>query len=120
MLMEFTTFADDEYLSLTSFRNGGEPVTKRVRFAQVGGKLYVLSEADEAERIRRNAQVEVAPCTERGQALSRALEAMAVVAPDDQVARRALRKKYGLRQRVREVMQALRGARSVYLEVTPM
>ncbi len=120
----FSTLESQRCLSLTTFLADGQPKSAPVWFAQKGDKLYVMlpETAEEAARIHHNAQVEVTPCTERGNLLGTAIEAMALILPNDQavVAHRALAQKYGVPLRWQEVKQALRRVRCVYLEITPM
>jgi PPOX class probable F420-dependent enzyme len=119
----FAMFGGHPFLSLTTFRKDGQPVTSIVRFAQDGDRLYVLgsASADFVERIRANAQVEVAPCNERGEIAGHAIEAMAVILTRDKaaVARRAFSSR-SFGERLRQWMPILRGSHTVCLEITPM
>jgi PPOX class probable F420-dependent enzyme len=111
-------------MSLTTFRNNGEPVSTPVWFAQEGETLYVLStaEAGKVKRIRRNAQVEVAPCMFNGTLLGDPVEAMASVLPGDHAVKaiHALNRKYGFQKWVYDLYHLMRGVHRVYLEISPM
>ncbi|MEU9805627.1 PPOX class F420-dependent oxidoreductase [Mycobacterium sp. NPDC050853] len=56
------------YVSLTSYRKDGSPVSAPVWIAPAEGKLYFFSEvsAYKVKRIRRNADVTLQPCDVRG------------------------------------------------------
>jgi PPOX class probable F420-dependent enzyme len=119
----FAIFGGHPCLSLTTFDREGQPITCRVRFAQDGDKLYVTctANADFVERIHDNAQVEVAPCNERGEMIGRAIEAMAVVLPQARAsAARRLFGGHSLGERLHEWMLILSGSHTVCLEITPM
>ena len=57
-----------KYLSLTTYRRDGSPVSTPVWFVEEGGRLFVTTAADsyKAKRLRRNPACMVAPCTARG------------------------------------------------------
>ena len=78
--------------------------------------------AGKVKRIRNNAQVEVAPCTGRGDLLGKSVEAMARILPPDQLgeAKAALNHKYGWQKRIFDMMNRMRGMEMAYLEITPM
>lgn len=120
----FPTLQGRQFISLTSFRKSGEPVSTPVWFAQEGENLYVLSpaEAGKVKRIRHNAQVEVAPCTISGKLLGDAVEAMASILPGDHAVRaiNALNRKYGFQKRVYDIYHLIRGVHRVYFEISPM
>ncbi len=121
-MTDFSTLQGHRYAALTTFRRDGQPVTTTVTFAEDGDRLYVMlpASAGEAQRIRDNAQVEVAPCAADGTLLGAAVEAMALVLADSQAARRALRHTFGVAERLHELSQTLRREPCVYLEITPM
>ncbi len=56
------------YVSFTSYRKDGTPVSTPVWIAPADGKLYFFSEVDayKVKRIRRNAAVTLQPCDIRG------------------------------------------------------
>lgn len=57
-----------KYLSLTTYRRDGSPVSTPVWFVEDDGRLFVITGADsyKAKRLRRNPAALVAPCTARG------------------------------------------------------
>ena len=120
----FSQLQGRNFISLTTFRKNGEPVSTTVWFAQDGEKLYVLTwaTAGKVKRIRHNAQVEITPCTFNGKLLGTATEAMASILPGDLAvcAIRALNRKYGFQKRVFDIYHMLRGIHRVYLEILPM
>jgi PPOX class probable F420-dependent enzyme len=120
----FAHLQGHQYMSLTTFRKNGQPVSTPVWFAQEGDKLYVMTQPDsgKVKRIRNNAQVEVAPCDVRGNLLGEAHEAMARILPPDEGYRadKALSRKYGIQKQLFSLMTRLRGRSFAYLELTPM
>ncbi|MBI1259294.1 MAG: PPOX class F420-dependent oxidoreductase [Chloroflexi bacterium] len=120
----FSVLEGHAFLSLTTFRKNGEPVTTPVWFAQDGDKLYVMTGAKtgKVRRIHHNAQVEVAPCTLNGTLLGDPLEAMAVILNDGQniSANRTLNHKYGWQKRFYDLTYLLRAQKRTWLEITPM
>ncbi|MBK8030519.1 MAG: PPOX class F420-dependent oxidoreductase [Chloroflexi bacterium] len=122
--MPFKSLSGQAFMCLTTFRKSGEPVPTPVWFAGDTKKVYVMTQANagKVKRIRNNAQVEVAPCTSRGDLLGAAVEAMARILPPDQVseAKAALTQKYGWQKRIFDLMNRMRGKDMLYIEVTPM
>jgi PPOX class probable F420-dependent enzyme len=57
-----------KYLSLTTYRRDGTPVSTPVWFVEEDGRLFVITAASsyKAKRLRRNPAAMVAPCTARG------------------------------------------------------
>jgi PPOX class probable F420-dependent enzyme len=57
-----------KYLSLTTYRRDGTPVSTPVWFVEEHGRLFVITAAHsyKAKRLRRNPAAMVAPCTARG------------------------------------------------------
>jgi PPOX class probable F420-dependent enzyme len=91
-------FGGSAYLSLTTFRRGGQPVATPVWFAIDGDRILVWSGASEGKvkRIRNNSRVIVAVCDYKGKVKGPAVEATAVLLPPDAGARihRLLNRKY--------------------------
>ena len=90
-----------EYVSLTTYRRTGEPVSTPVWAAPQGNRLVVFTRADsgKVKRLRHTSRVTVAPCTARGRLTGDPVPAEAgFVEP---AARRgalaALRRRFGLR-----------------------
>ncbi|MFQ3566053.1 MAG: PPOX class F420-dependent oxidoreductase [Aggregatilineales bacterium] len=120
----FRHLAGHRYMSLTTFRKDGTPVPTPVWFAQEGDHLYVVTgaESGKVKRIRRNAQVEVAPCTVRGELLGESAEAMARILPEEDAphADALLNRKYSWQKWAFDLVGRLRGDRRVWLEIMPM
>jgi len=57
-----------KYLSLTTYRRDGSPVSTPMWFVEDEGRLFVTTAADsyKARRLRHNPAAMVAPCTARG------------------------------------------------------
>jgi PPOX class probable F420-dependent enzyme len=122
----FAVLEGHSYMALTTYRKSGAAVTTPVWFARSDGKLYLttLPHAGKAKRIRNNPAVEVAPCTVDGRLLGPAVKGTARILPagqEEEVAQRALRRKYGLQYAILTFMRRLqRGqANRIYLEITP-
>jgi PPOX class probable F420-dependent enzyme len=120
----FAHLQGHKYMSLVTFRKNGQPVPTPVWFAQVGDKLYVVTRGDsgKVKRIRNNAQVEVAPCTMRGDVLGEAEEGMARILAHDETkeAHRALASKYKLMFQMFALMWRFQRHQVTYLEVQSM
>ena len=60
----FSTLADERYLSLTTFRRSGEPVSTPVWVSRDGDALVVLTPAGSGKvrRLRHDPRVELRPC----------------------------------------------------------
>jgi PPOX class probable F420-dependent enzyme len=127
----FTALAGAKYLSLTTFRKSGEPVTTPVWFAEKDNKLYVFTfpGAGKVKRIRHTARVRIAPSTVNGKATGPEREASArIVAEEEEkaLADTTLAKKYGLSWRLYNgAMNTIRVIRRrprtehVYLAIEP-
>jgi len=87
-----------KYLSLTTYRRDGSPVTTPVWFVEEGGRLFVTTAADsyKAKRLRRNPAAMVAPCTARGVPKGDAMPVQVEFLPQDEHARvdRLMAEKY--------------------------
>jgi uncharacterized protein len=121
----FSIFKGQQFLCLTTFRKNGQPVATPVWFGQADDKLYVMTQptTGKVKRIRHNAQVEVAPCTQIGKLLAPPIEAMAVILTDVsqiETARRTLNHKYGLQKRLSDLMMRMQHVERVYIEITAM
>jgi uncharacterized protein len=78
-----------KYLSLTSFRRDGTGVATPVWFVEADGRLLVETDVGsyKVQRIRRNPQVTIAPCTATGRLRGTPVPAWAELLPDAEVAR---------------------------------
>jgi PPOX class probable F420-dependent enzyme len=120
----FAHLQGHQYMALTTFRKTGQPVPTPVWFAQVGDKLYIVTQPDsgKVKRIRNNAQIEVAPCDMRGNVLGGSHEGMARLLPPDEFsgANRALVGKYGLMYRLFRLMWTVQRKTPIFLEIAAM
>jgi PPOX class probable F420-dependent enzyme len=109
-----------QYMCLTTYKKSGDAIPTPVWFVREGDKVYAftLATAGKAKRIRNNGKVEIAPCDARGKVLGETASATARILPKEQndIANRALNKKYGLIKRVFDLVQM--GRERVYIEVT--
>jgi uncharacterized protein len=78
-----------KYLSLTTYRRDGTPVSTPVWFVEEEGRLFVTTAADsyKAKRLRRNPAAMVAPCTARGLPKGDAIPVQVEFLPPDAHAR---------------------------------
>jgi PPOX class probable F420-dependent enzyme len=78
-----------KYLSLTTYRRDGTPVSTPVWFVEEEGRLFVTTAADsyKARRLRRNPAAMVAPCTARGLPKGEAIPVQVEFLPPDAHAR---------------------------------
>jgi PPOX class probable F420-dependent enzyme len=88
------------YVLLTTFRKDGTPVSTPVWVVRIGEELRVwtIRESGKVKRIRRSGRAEIAPCTVRGKACGRAVDATTRMLPDSEAPAvlNALVAKYGL------------------------
>jgi PPOX class probable F420-dependent enzyme len=122
---------EGRYLSLTSYRRDGSPVATPVWFVVDGERLLVQTDAQagKVKRIRRNAEVTVAPCTATGRLRGNPRPARAEVLPPAAQARAEglIAEKYRVDIRIVTVFWAIQNAlgrgrkrtRSVILAITP-
>ncbi len=117
--------ADEQFVSLTTFRRSGVPVPTPVWIARDGDALVVTTPADsgKVKRLRRDPRVELRPCNRRGTVPDGAPVAggvAEVVAPDDRSVA-ALKRKYGLQYRLISTLERLfapRGRERVIRRIT--
>lgn len=97
--MAFDHLSAERFISLTTKRTSGETVATPVWFAQMGDRLVVgtFSDSGKVRRLRRDPDVQVAPCNFRGLVKGPYIEAIADVLPqgDHSGAENALGDKYG-------------------------
>jgi PPOX class probable F420-dependent enzyme len=64
----FTALGDQQFVSLTTFRTSGEPVSTPVWVGRDGNSLVVTTseKTGKVKRLRNNQRVEVQPCDRRG------------------------------------------------------
>lgn len=93
--------ANEEFVSITTFKRDGTPVSTPVWVAGENGNLLVISEADtwKVKRIRRDGHVRIAPCGARGAVKGEPVDAEATIEPDTSVVEQLLASKYGWKYR---------------------
>ena len=64
----FTALGDERFVSLTTFRRSGEPVSTPVWVARDGDALVVTTPEDsgKVKRLRHTTRVELRPCNRMG------------------------------------------------------
>jgi PPOX class probable F420-dependent enzyme len=94
--------ADEQFISLTTFKRDGTPVSTPVWVAGGHGRLLVHSAADtwKVKRIRRNNHVRVAPCGATGKVHGETFEAEAAILADTSLVEELEARKYGLMYRL--------------------
>ena len=120
-----------KYLSLTTYRRDGSPVSTPLWFVEDDGRLFVTTAADsyKARRLRRNPAAMVAPCNARGVVNGDAVPAHVEFLPEADRARvdRLLSEKYRIDKilvlPLYRLFMKLRGesaggAETAYLEIT--
>ena len=94
------------FVSLTTFRRNGDPVSTAVWIARVGDELLVTTfvQTGKVKRIRHDARVELLPCDRRGRVFAGdPVPGRARVLTDDDARARmstAFRRKYPLSSRL--------------------
>ncbi|HEY9089346.1 MAG TPA: PPOX class F420-dependent oxidoreductase [Anaerolineaceae bacterium] len=114
-------FSQQNYLSIESFRKNGQSVKTPVWFVQDGDTLYVRTVANsgKVKRIRRNPQVNVAPCSGSGDLRGEWVSAQAreVSGEIEKRVDSLLGRKYGLQKTLFALMSALRRDQYAILEI---
>lgn len=113
-------FRRHQYLSLTTYRKSGAAIPTPVWFAIRDDKLYVKTgqQAGKAKRIRRNPDVEIAPCTNRGKLRGAGVRATARDIGFDEQTDAAFRERYGFKEKIRSFFLRRRGITPTILEIT--
>ncbi len=95
--MNVTDLADERYVSITTFKRDGTPVSTPVWCAGDNGSLLVFSEANsgKVKRIRHDPHVRVTPCSARGKPHGEPTEADADIAEETTRVQALLAGKYG-------------------------
>jgi uncharacterized protein len=99
--MTTSELANEEFVSITTFKRDGTPVSTPVWVAGENGNLFVISEADtwKVKRIRRDGHVRIAPCGARGAVKGEPVDAEATIEPDTSTVEKLLARKYGWKYR---------------------
>ena len=113
-------FAEQNYISLETFRKSGLGVKTPVWFVLHDGTFYVYTEADsgKVKRIRNNPRVRVAVCNMRGDVKGPWLDATASIIEGEErrAADRLLDRKYFLK-RISNVFRKFRPHERAYIKV---
>lgn len=102
----FRALGEESFVSLTTFRRSGEPVSTPVWIARDGDELVVTtpSESGKVKRIKNSGRVELRPCSRRGKVPDDAVavSGQARIVTDAPAARATelIKKKYGLEFRI--------------------
>jgi uncharacterized protein len=114
------------YLSLATVRRSGAEVATPVWFANVDGRLYVVSAGDagKVKRLRHSSGVRLAPCNARGGLRGPWQGATGRLVTDPGLIHRAhaaLRAKYGWQVRLFDLVSRLTGraGRRAWIELEP-
>ena len=101
--------ADEPFISITTFKRDGTPVSTPVWVAGDDGRLLVHSAADtwKVKRIRRDTHVRVAACGATGKVRGEAFEGEATILADTSLVEALEARKYGLIYRVISLIRAL-------------
>jgi PPOX class probable F420-dependent enzyme len=99
--MSTRELANEEFMSITTFKRDGTPVSTPVWVAGENGSLLVISEADtwKVKRIRRDGHVRIAPCGARGAIRGDPVDAEATIEADTATVEQLLARKYGWKYR---------------------
>jgi uncharacterized protein len=94
--VDSAALAREPFVSITTFRRDGTPVSVPVWCAADNGTLLVFSEAEsgKVKRIRRDAHVRLAPCSARGKPHGPAVDADASLVEETTRVRALLARKY--------------------------
>jgi uncharacterized protein len=120
---DFAALEGQQFMNLITFRKSGQSVATPVWFAQDGERLYVMTidNTGKVKRVRNSGRVQVGPSDRRGTPTGPVVEGVARVLPPGEAQRAdtLLSRKYGLMKGVFDLMQKLRSAPRVYLEIVP-
>jgi PPOX class probable F420-dependent enzyme len=95
--MDSAALAKEPFVTITTFKRDGTPVSVPVWCAADNGTLLVFSEADswKVKRIRRDSHVRLAPCSARGRPRGPAVDADASLVEQTTTVEALLAQKYG-------------------------
>jgi uncharacterized protein len=111
-----------KFLSIETYRKSGQAMPTAVWFAEISGAYYFQTQtnAGKVKRIRNNASVRIAPCTQSGAITGEWIAARAEVVTDTPAAlaaHQALTKKYGLMKRIFDLVNRRKGYDAVKIVV---
>jgi hypothetical protein len=107
-------FEQAKFFSIETYRKTGQAMPTPVWFAKSDDGYYFQTQlnAGKIKRIRNNASVRIAPCTQRGKITGEWIAASARIVTDTPMAERGaalLNKKYGLMKRLFDLFNRKRG-----------
>jgi uncharacterized protein len=111
-----------KFLSIETYRKSGQAMPTAVWFAEINGAYYFQTQknAGKVKRIRNNATVRIAPCTQSGAITGEWIAARAEIVtetPAALAAQTALAKKYGLMKRLFDLFSRRKGYDAVKISV---
>ena len=121
--MNISSLENEQYISLTTFRKSGEPVSTPVWFALEANKIYVLSlvNSGKHKRLRHTSRVELAASDYAGKEHGERFKGEAVLHTAEsemgKYATNALSKKYGFQKWVFDLFQTIMRQKRVYIEI---
>jgi PPOX class probable F420-dependent enzyme len=122
----FAYLANEQFVSLKTFRKSGEAVATPIWFAfdpEDDRKLYFVTDekTGKVKRLRNNSRVQLAPCDRAGNVHGPEIEATATfVSQTERLRANAiLAKRFGLFYRVIAFIAAFRRSQRTWLEITP-
>ena len=120
-MSDLSPFRGQPYLNLETYKRSGQAVPTPVWFVEHEDHLYVrtIAYSGKVKRVRNNPQVRVAPCDARGELLGEWSAGQARVASPEKSAavNQLLGRKYGLRKRLFDLMNALRRTPWAVIEI---
>jgi PPOX class probable F420-dependent enzyme len=112
-----------QFVALTTYRRDGTPVSTPLGPLVQAGRVYFITRSDtgKVKRLRRNSQVQLAPCTRRGEVTGPIYPGTARVLADEEAAEiaAAFRRNWGWQWHAMRLVDRFAGKRRVYLEVSP-
>jgi PPOX class probable F420-dependent enzyme len=122
-MAEFENLVKLQYINVETFRKTGEGVRTPVWFVQEGNAVYVHTVADsgKVKRIRRNPQVNIAPCKMNGTVVGDWVPASARELLDEKTNQKVdklLDKKYGLMKKLFGFSLSKKKQKYTVLEIT--
>jgi PPOX class probable F420-dependent enzyme len=122
--LAFEALAGHKYVSITSYRRDGRPVSTPVWFVLDGGEvcIWTVATSGKVKRMKRNPMVMVAPCTARGRPLGEGRKGTAALLPDDRdpALRSKFGSKYGLPYRLDRWASRVLGKKRIFVRIGPL
>jgi PPOX class probable F420-dependent enzyme len=123
-MSDLLALGDERFVSLTTFRRTGEPVSTPVWVARDGDALVVTTPgtSGKVKRLRHTPRVELRPCSRTGKVDEAAVPVPGVAAIEPRDRPDIFRAKYKLEYRIFMAVERLTGSGSrdrVLLRITP-